>query len=138
ALYAPRVGGGPVVDGAHVDEGAGAVDDEHVGRGPGVVEPAELALGVEQHRRRPGVAAGGEPVGFRSLDIALLTRAGGDHGEPDGARGGGGGLQGLHVAGGVVLRRVGALVVGPLDDDGPAPVCGQRVLCALGVGGGEI
>ena len=117
ALDAGGAGGGLVVDRAHIGERALAIDDVHVRRHRRAVSARDLALRVEQHGGRRGVAAPGEVVRLLRGDMALLAGGGGGDGQPDDALGGGFALLVLHVVGVVVLAHIGAVVIRRLEHD---------------------
>src|SRR5262249_6282605 len=106
-----------IVDGARIDEDARLVDDVHVRRVGGAVHLPDLALLVQEDRRRSGLARRRQLVGLRWADMALRALGRGEDGQPHHALPRRVLLERLHVAGLVVLPDVGALVIGPLEHD---------------------
>ena len=112
-----RVGGANAIDSARVDQFTFGVDDVHVGGCFCFVELTYFTRGVEKNGSWGGIFIFRVGVGLGPCSVALLSRGGGDNGEPHNPFRSVLFLQFLHVAGGVVLFYEGAFGVKPLEDD---------------------
>ena len=112
-----RVGGANAIDSARVDQVTFGVDDVHVGGCFCFVELTYFTRGVEKNGSWGGIFIFRVGVGLGPCSVALLSRGGGDNGEPHNPFRSVLFLQFLHVAGGVVLFYEGAFGVKPLEDD---------------------
>src|SRR5579884_2708312 len=104
----------------------------------GVIEVADGSLRIEQDGGRRSSHLREVLIGFLGRHITLFAGCRGDDGEPDDAAGRPLLLEPLHVAGFVVLARVGAAPILPFQHDEFAAVIGEPVRPAISVGGREI
>ena len=131
--FADIVGGGgtvccvsraDAVDRARVDQFTLWIDDVHLRGRFCFVELTDFTRGVEEDGGGRSIFIFGVGVGLGPCSVTLLSRGGGDNGEPDDPFRSVFFLQLLHVAGGVVLLYEGAFGVKPLEDNKFARVGG--------------
>lgn len=106
---------GDAIDGAHINELAGAIQHEHVRGGFGTECLADEAGGIRHFKgalKAHALDVGGGGFG---VEVALLARGAAVDSYPGNATGDGAGLQFLHIAAVIVLLHEGAAGVGPLQ-----------------------
>ena len=118
------VGGFDVIDSARVDKFTLWIDDVHLRGRFCLVELTDFTRGVEEDGGGRSIFIFGVGVGLGPCSVTLLSRGGGDNGEPDDPFRSVLFLKFLHVVARVVFFDEGAFGVKPLEDNKFARVGG--------------
>ena len=131
--YVADVGGGDAIHAAHVLQFPIAVYDEEMRCGARVIQAPHRSRRIEQHRRRCRTPRLGQGIGRGTVDEPLFPRRGRNNAQPHDPVFLGEFLRRLHIAAGVVLARVRAIGIGPLEDHGLTVELAQVAGGAFGV-----